>query len=100
MANFILQNKREYSRCTYLKVIENGAIEIKNIAVNEAVQGNGIGTILLQYIIKMLNTGSLKHLSQVPAANAIRRYGFIKNQDSLFFQSEKIFYRKLYKPNL
>jgi aminoglycoside 6'-N-acetyltransferase I len=35
-----------------LKVIEIDTIEIKNIAVTEQFQGNGIGTILLQFIIR------------------------------------------------
>jgi putative acetyltransferase len=48
---FIAEIRDQIIAAFILKAIENETIEIKNIAVIETLQGKGIGTILLNYII-------------------------------------------------
>ena len=45
-----------------LKIVSEGVLEIKNIAVNENLQGKGIGTVLLNFIKEEAGKRGLREL--------------------------------------
>lgn len=61
-----------------LKDVENNTIEIKNIAVDEIIQGKGIGTILLDYIIQLAKERKYKTLLVGTCDQCFREIDFYK----------------------
>lgn len=61
-----------------LKDVQNYTIEIKNIAVDEIIQGKGIGTILLDYIIQLAKERKYKTLLVGTCDQCFREIDFYK----------------------
>lgn len=59
---FTAKINKEIVGAFILKTIEEGTIEIKNIAISENKQGMGIGTILLNFIISLSHQRKLNNL--------------------------------------
>ncbi|HQW83013.1 MAG TPA: GNAT family N-acetyltransferase [Ferruginibacter sp.] len=75
-----------------LKLIETDTIEIKNIAVDEAVQGNGIGSILLQYIIESTKARKLKSLIVGTCDQCNKEIRFYQKSGFKIFSIKKNFF--------
>lgn len=61
-----------------LKAEEEYTVEIKNIAVMEGLQGNGVGTMLLGYIKEIAGIRVLISYLLARATSALKKWNFIK----------------------
>lgn len=94
---FLAEMNNEIVAAFILKITEKETIEIKNIAVSENQQGNGIGTALLKYIISISTQRGFKDLIVGTCDLCTKEIEFYKKSGFVITGNRKNFFIDNYK---